>query len=139
MLFRSQTSVAVVRSGEGPAALARVAEDVELPLVDLTWSGGAACAVVPLLNLPDWRERRARAVREVPSLEIDEGAALVSVVGSELGGAALGAFLRVVSDAGAAPLTVSAGPLRVAAAISRDRLDDVQRALHARFVAASAP
>ena len=125
-----QGSVVVLRAPDGPTAIACAARDLELPVVDLAWSGGAASCVVPLLNLPDWEKRRAR----LGAFEIEDQRALVSVVGSDLGGESVASFLDVLESVGASPRTLAAGPLRIGAAIGADKLADAQRALHARFV-----
>jgi aspartate kinase len=120
--------VAVLRAPEGVARLAELAGDRHLPLLDIAWSGGAASAVMPLLNVPDWEARLDGA-----GLEVATGASLVSVVGSELD---LCAFSSVLDDVGAIPQTVAAGPLRIAATIPAEKLAAAERALHARFVRA---
>jgi aspartate kinase len=124
-------------------SLAEQAVALEVPLLDVAAWGGVACATIPLLNLPDWNTSRERLEAALEgSLSISEGLAMVSVVGDGLtavdaSGASLPRFLDALGP-GAAPRVV-AGPLRLSGLVPSDRLGDVQRALHERFVARSSP
>jgi len=125
--------VVVLRSPEPLRRLADVLVAHGVPTIDVAAAASGASALVPLLNLPDWTRCRAKLHADVRGLEVVEGAALVSVVGAELG-RALPRFLSVLEEAQIAPLAVTAGPLRLGAAVPSARLADAQRALHTAFV-----
>jgi aspartate kinase len=127
-----QDQVAVVRSRDALGRFVDLAAALSLPLCDVAWSGGVASAVLPLLNVPEWE--RTRAKLESAGMEIEDGHALVSVVGAELSTRALPRFMRALAEAGTSPATLFAGPLRVGAAIPSSALASAQRALHATFV-----
>jgi aspartate kinase len=112
------------------------ATKLELSVGDVVSTGADALVHVPLLNVPDW----ARCAREFDTLTsgsaVFEGPyAVVSVVGYGLTGAsgALGRALGVLQAAGADPVAMSAGPLRISATIPPSKLDAAQRALHEAF------
>lgn len=120
------------------AAFLDAASALELSVGDVVCAGDDAVVHVPLLNVPDW----SRCAREID--RVTKGAvaftgpyAVVSVVGYGLTGAsgALGRVLTVLGGRGAAPVSLTAGPLRISATIESTKLDDAQRALHAAFVA----
>ncbi len=119
---------------DAPHVLGSLA-DLDVPFVDATLT----TAAIPLLNLPDWDRRRAALESRVGArAKLEDGFAVASVVGDGLAGA-VGRFLAVLADHGCAPRTLVCGPLRVAAAIPAEKLGEVQRGLHARFVASGAP
>jgi len=103
-----------------------------LPAVDLTWTKKGATAVIPLLNVPDWDRARKKLVAS--GVEIDTGHALVSIVGADLGTAALPRFLDALESVKTSPHTLIAAPLRISATIPGAVLGPAQRALHAAFV-----
>jgi aspartate kinase len=110
---------------------------LELSAGDAVCAGDDAFVHVPLLNVPDW----SRCAREIDRLTSGAATfsgphAVVSVVGYGLTGAsgALGNVLRVLEGAGAPPIALTAGPLRISATIDPAKLDDAQRALHLAFV-----
>jgi len=105
---------------------------MHLPMIDMAWSKSGATAVVPLLNVPDWD--RARKKQSAAGVEIDSGHALVSIVGADLGAAALPRFLDALESVKTVPSTLTAGPLRIGATIAGAALAPAQRALHAAFV-----
>ncbi len=116
-------------------ALAELAASLEVALLDVGAWGHEACASIPLLNLPDWSRKRARLEAELGGgATIEEGVAMVSVVGDGLtaSAASLPRFLDAVGAMGHG--RVVAGPLRMSALVPSDRLDDAQRAIHAAFV-----
>ncbi|MBX3203137.1 MAG: hypothetical protein KF894_33745, partial [Labilithrix sp.] len=122
-------------AGLGP--LLAAAARLELAVGDVVCSGEVASAHLPLLNVPDW----ARCAREIDRLTggavtLEGPYAIVSVVGYGLTGVsgALGKALAVLDGAGAAPVLLSAGPLRISATIEASKLADAERALHAAFV-----
>jgi aspartate kinase len=127
-------------------ALAEHAAALELPLLDVGAWGKEACAVLPLLNVPDWAARRAKLQAAVGGgLVLEEGLAMVSVVGDGLttSGASLPRFLDalvfegdlLVEGEARVPRRVVGGPLRLSALLPSARLDDAQRRIHAGFVA----
>src|SRR6185312_622589 len=119
---------------DAPHVLAALGE-LDVPFVDAT----SRTAAVPLLNLPDWERRRAALESRVAGrATLEEGFAIASVVGDGLAGA-VGRFLAALGEHGCEPRTLSAGPLRIAAAVPAAKLGDVQRALHAAFVASRPP
>ncbi len=104
----------------------------DLPLVDLAMTGDVATGHIPLLNVPDWSERRRGLAR--PGVVLEEGRGIVSVVGDDLmpGGASrLEDTLRTANIPCAA---VFAGPLRVAGVVAESDVDRAQRALHDALV-----
>jgi len=76
-------------------------------------------------------------VAELPSLELVEGAAVVSVVGDGLSATSepLARFLGALHRVGAAPLLAVATPLRLGAVVEEARAAAAQRELHRAFVA----
>jgi aspartate kinase len=120
------------------ARLLATAGELELTLGDVVSAGDHALVHVPLANVPDW-QRCAREIERALGADVSIVGrhAVASVVGYGLTGAsgALARVLATLEGAGAAPVCVSAGPLRISATIPEDRLDAAQRALHAAFVA----
>jgi aspartate kinase len=116
-------------------ALAELAAELELPLLDVGAWGDHACASIPLLNVPDWSRQRARLEAALEgSAKLDEGAAMVSVVGDGLTASAA-SLPRFLDAVGAGLLgRVVAGPLRMSALVPSEQLESVQRPLHAAFV-----
>jgi len=124
-------------SMEGLPRLLEVTSRLELAVGDVVSTKDSAFVHVPLMNVPDW----TRCAREIDRSTAGAVAflgtyAVVSVVGYGLTGAsgALGEVLTVLDRAGATPLALAAGPLRISATIESDKLDDAQRALHTAFV-----
>jgi aspartate kinase len=132
------SNVMLARTSTGSlAAVLDSATKLELSVGDVVSAGDEAFVHVPLLNVPDW----SRCAREIDRLTAGATAftgphAVVSVVGYGLTGAsgALARVLGVLEGAGARPVALTAGPLRISATIEPARLDDAQRALHAAFV-----
>ena len=101
---------------------------------DACFSGGDASCAIPLLNLPDWEDKRRALQNEMAGdLTLSEGKAIVSVVGSGLG-SELGRVLSILNEQNVTPLALFSSPLRISATIEAGRLADAQRALHAAFV-----
>jgi aspartate kinase len=123
------------KATELDALLAELA-GTKLPIKDLTLSDRGASFVVPLLNTPDFRGLAQRLYVSAPSLVLEEGVAVVSIVGDGLAGSVepLMRFRAALADAGAAPRMTMATPLRIGAVIDEERRDEAQRALHAAFV-----
>ena len=115
----------------GAAAAANVA------FKDLSVGSRGASAVISLLNVPDWAGVKRQLLAAIPSLDLVESVAVVSVVGDGLAGSPepLRRFLAALRGIDAAPLSLLAGPLRLGAVIAASRAGEAQRALHAAFVA----
>jgi aspartate kinase len=117
---------------------AELASQLGVPLIDVTASAESdvAHAAIPLLNVPDWNQKRAALEEQMArALVLTPGQAIVSVVGDGLTtGLALPRFLATLDEASAPALSLSAGALRIGATIPSSRLDAVQRALHSAFV-----
>ena len=111
------------------AATFDVLTELELPIYDAGANAGAASAVLPLLNVPDWDKRRAVLSEKVRGARITEGLSVVSVVGDGLGphaAAALRAF-------GAGVRVFHGGPLRLSGVVEQAEVPSIVRALHAQF------
>lgn len=122
--------------GRDLRALAEVAAQLDLPLMDVAASGDVATCALPLLNVPDWGRCRARLEDKLRGATLAAGCAVVSVVGDGLTSSAraLPRFLAVLDEASIGLRALHAGPLRIAATIDGSRLAEAQRALHAAFV-----
>ena len=114
----------------------QAAHRLGIEVLDACFSGGDASCAIPLLNLPDWPDKRRALESEMGAeLTLHEGKAIASIVGSGLG-TEIGRVLSVLSEQGIAPDALFSSPLRISATIASDKLADAQRALHAAFVAA---
>ena len=122
----------------GLDALLRVAEAARVSFKDLSAGDHGASMILPLLNVPDWAGARRQLTAALPSLDLREGVAVVSVVGDGFAATPepLVRFVAALREASIAPLQITAGPLRLGAVIDASRSADAQRALHAAFVAA---
>jgi aspartate kinase len=116
--------------------LLRAAAGANVAFKDLAFGARGGSAVISLLNVPDWAGAKKQLLGAVPSLDLVEKVAVASVVGDGLAGTPepLRRFLGALKDAGATPIAVTAGPLRLGAVIEESRAGDAQRALHAAFV-----
>jgi aspartate kinase len=110
---------------------------LDVPLLDLTMCGERSALIVPLLNVPDWERKRAELTARVgDKLALVGGVGLVSIVGDGLGTpSTVARFTSILAERGAASRALHAGPLRIGAVVPSDKLADLQRALHAAFVA----
>jgi aspartate kinase len=117
-------------------ALLSVAEQARLPFKDLAFGPSGGYAVLPLLNVPDWPSAKRALLAALPSITLQEGVAVVSVVGDGLGATSkpLSRFLSALKSASAAPSQTIATALRLSAVIDAERSVAAQRALHAEFV-----
>ena len=116
--------------------LAQAAHRLGIEVLDACFSGGDASCAIPLLNLPDWPEKKRALESEMGSeLVLHEGRAIASIVGSGLG-TEIGRVLSILSEQGIAPDALFSSPLRISATIDSEKLAAAQRALHAAFVAA---
>ncbi|MGK4000697.1 aspartate kinase [Sorangium sp. So ce1024] len=117
-------------------ALLRAAGELGVSFRDLSFGPGGGAFVVPLLNMPDWQGARRQLTALLPSLELVEGLASVSVVGDGLTATAdpLTRFLDVLERAGIVPRFTVAGPLRLGALVDAADAAAAQRLLHASFV-----
>ena len=118
-------------------ALLTAAAAVNVAFKDLSVGSRGASAVISLLNVPDWAGAKRHLLAAIPALELLEDVAVVSVVGDGLAGSLepLMRFLAALRGIDAAPLSVTAGALRLGAVIDAKRAGEAQRALHAAFVA----
>ncbi|WP_438038614.1 aspartate kinase [Sorangium sp. So ce128] len=114
----------------------RVAGELGLGFRDLSFGHGGGAFVIPLLNVPEWQGARRKLAALLPSLELVEGLAAVSVVGDGLSATAepLARFVEVLGRAGIAPRFTVAGPLRLGALVDAADVAAAQRLLHASFV-----
>ncbi|MEP7120641.1 MAG: aspartate kinase [Byssovorax sp.] len=117
--------------------LLAAAAGVNVAFKDLSVGSRGASAVISLLNVPDWAGAKKQLLAAIPTLDLVESVAVVSVVGDGLAGSPepLRRFLVALRGIDAAPLSVLAGPLRLGAVIAAERAGEAQRALHAAFVA----
>jgi aspartate kinase len=131
-------NVAVFRlSRAAVTAFVDAAAALEIPLGETVVANDESWIHIPLLNVPDF----ARCAKELDqrlggAAKMIGTHAVVSVVGHGLLGTcgALGKTLAILAKLGAAPITFSAGPLRISATIREDKLADAERALHEAFV-----
>jgi aspartate kinase len=114
----------------------RAAGELGLGFRDLSFGHGGGAFVIPLLNVPEWQGARRKLAALLPSLELVEGLAAVSVVGDGLSATAepLARFVEVLARAGIAPRFTIAGPLRLGALVDAADVAAAQRLLHASFV-----
>ncbi len=111
-----------------------VAAKLGIDVVDACFSGGDASCAIPLLNVPDWEEKRRALLEEMGShVVLRDGKAIASVVGSGLG-SELGRVLAILAEQKISPDALFSSPLRISATIDSNRLADAQRALHSAFV-----
>lgn len=116
------------------ARMSAVASKLGIDVVDACFSGGDASCAIPLLNMPDWEEKRRALLEEMGShITLHDGKAIASVVGSGLG-SELGRVLAILAEQRISPNALFSSPLRISATIDSSRLADAQRALHAAFV-----
>jgi aspartate kinase len=116
--------------------LLRSAEAARVAFKDLSVGARGGAFLIPLLNVPDWRAAKRRLLADLPSLDLVEGAASVSVVGDGLAATSepLSRFLSALRSEGAAPHLTTATPLRLSAVINAAHAEAAQRALHKAFV-----
>lgn len=117
--------------------LLRAFTDRHVSFKDLSLGVHGGSMVIPLLNVPDWGAARRQLGAAFPSLELDEGVAVVSVVGDGLAATPepLRRFLRSLGGEGIATYSLVGGPLRLSAVIDGARAGEAQRVLHAAFIA----
>ncbi|WP_437924754.1 aspartate kinase [Sorangium sp. So ce291] len=117
-------------------ALLRAASELGVSFRDLSFGPGGGAFAIPLLNVPDWQGAKRQLAALLPSLELVEGLASVSVVGDGLTATSepLARFAEVLQQAGIAPRFTVAGPLRLGALVDAAEAAPAQRLLHASFV-----
>ncbi|WP_437686587.1 aspartate kinase [Sorangium sp. So ce176] len=117
-------------------ALVRAAGELGVSFRDLSLGPGGGAFVLPLLNVPDWQGAKRQLTALLPSLELIEGLASVSVVGDGLTATAepLARFTEVLERSSIAPRFLVAGPLRLGALVDAADAAPAQRLLHASFV-----
>jgi len=114
--------------------IAAAASRLGIDIVDASFSGDDASCAIPLLNLPDWEDKRRSLLEDMGALvTLHDGKAIVSVVGSGLGNE-LGHVLAILAEQKISPDALFSSPLRVSVTLDADRLADAQRALHTAFV-----
>jgi aspartate kinase len=114
--------------------MSALASKLGIDVVDACFSGGDASCAIPLLNMPDWEEKRRALLDEMGShVTLHDGKAIASVVGSGLGNE-LGRVLAILAEEKISPDALFSSPLRISVTIDSARLADAQRALHAAFV-----
>jgi aspartate kinase len=119
-------------------AASRAALDASgLGFKDLVMHDGGGQVLIPLLNIPSPDAARRALEGALPSATIHEGVATVSVVGDGLanGPEPLRRFVGALERAGAKPVGLMAGPLRLGAVVNAEQLAPAQRALHEELVA----
>ncbi len=126
-----------VALAEGPsldAFLAR-ADELGLPFVDVHVGRHGTSATIPLLNLPDWSERRLELARVLGAASLEDDLALVSVVGDGLLGAGgLTRFAEALAGARVDVRSRSGHALRLSALVPRASRAAAERALHSAFL-----
>lgn len=127
------------RMSELAVAMAGLRE-LDVPLRDLTLTERGGSFVVPLNNVPEWERTRER-MRSLPGLRdirIEQGAAVVSVVGAGLTETAepLHRMIGALESAGIRARELGASPLRLRAVVDGASAAPAQRALHAEFLQA---
>ncbi|WP_437631263.1 aspartate kinase [Sorangium sp. So ce854] len=134
----AEANVVLARAPQGLRldALLRVAAELGVSFRDLSFGPSGGAFVLPLLNVPDWQGARRQLTALLPSLELVEGLASVSVVGDGLTATAdpLARFLDVLERSGIVPRFTVAGPLRLGALVDAAEAAAAQRVLHASFV-----
>lgn len=109
------------------------AGELEMPLMDLSCAGARGSCGVPLANVPDWQRCRDLLAR-VPGFEVVGSMGVASVVGQGLDARSLARLFGCLRKVGVAPVSVTAGPLRMSALVPSPALAEVQRELHREFV-----
>ena len=139
-----EANAALLRlDGAEPIDVLKTAEslrELDVPLRDVTLTGRGGSFVVPLSNVPEWDRKRAR-MAELPGLRdvaVEQGVAVVSVVGAGLTETAepLHRMVLALHTAGVRARGFGASPLRLHAVVDGASSGDAQRALHAEFLRA---
>ncbi|MCU0681769.1 MAG: aspartate kinase [Polyangiaceae bacterium] len=124
-----------VRGGDALGRVVHAAAAGRVPLRDLHWSDDGGAFVVPLLNVPDWRDAEARLrAAGGDHLTLETGLASTAVVGGGLSteGEPLARFARTVAEV--APFRhLVATPLRLSALVDATHAPDLERRLHRDF------
>jgi aspartate kinase len=136
VVAESSVAYAVLRDVSELDSLFAELASAKLPIKDLALSDRGASFVVPLLNTPDFRDIARRLRLCAPSLVLEQGVAVVSVVGDGLAASVepLVRFRAALAAVGAAARMTTATPLRIGAVIDGAHRDEAQRALHAAFI-----
>lgn len=123
--------------GSDVAAVLSGLAEVGLTFKDLSQSPRGGSALVPLLNVPSPDASTRALAQRLPDTTITENVSSVSVVGDGLADSArhLEAFISALGSAGAKPLAIVGGPLRLTGVVTGDAVASAQRAIHAAFVA----
>jgi aspartate kinase len=136
----AESNIVYVALGPSDARRAAAAlVGVELPFKDLAVGPAGGSVIVPLLSVPDAAAAVAALTSAFPESTIHTDLATVSVVGDGLAASAdlLARLTAALDAAGAAPIGLVAGPLRLTAVVPRSSLEAAQRAAHGVFVASA--
>jgi aspartate kinase len=113
-------------------ALLGACAEAELVLRDSTLNAGALMVTLPLAGVPSVDAALSALEARVPGLEVTRGIGSVSLVGVGTGSEPE-QLARFLSDLSAAPLGLTAGPLRITALLPEPDLGRAELALHARL------
>ena len=125
-----QTNVALLSLDRRALAdLCGSAERLTLSLGECSLGPERAIVTVPLANVPNWPEVRARLQAATPDLEVREDLGVVSLVGVDVGSrpAVVAQALALLS---APSEWMASSPLRLSVAIARSELEGVARSWH---------
>jgi len=119
------------KSVEAFAFAAQTLGSAAVPMRDVQMSGALGTMTLATSLTPDWSAIREFLVAR-PDIALDENLASASVVGLDAVG--LGGVLEVAQELNVSVNAMSANALRVSLVVSELRVDELVRALHARFV-----
>ena len=119
-------------------ALLGAAAEAGVAFKDFSVGPAGGTALVSLLNVPDWAAARRTLLAAVPSLEVTDGLAVVSVVGDGFGATVepLTRFVAALRGEGVVPRALVGTPLRLSAVVDAADAVRAQPALHRAFVTA---
>lgn len=115
-----------------PRFLGALAEQ-ETPVLDLHVSETQATCVVPLLNVPDWSDLRAK-ILGIPGVVCTEDKSYLSIVGQGMSTAVLQRLIAHAAKESIALTGISLSPLRLSCLVDAKQLAEAQRVVHSLFV-----
>src|SRR5262249_1946804 len=126
-----------IEDGANADGMLRAMGDARIAFKDFTIGARGGSMIIPLLNVPDWASAKKTLLAAVPTIDLTERIAVVSVVGDGFAATTepLTRFLAALKDAGITPALTYASPLRLSATVDGARSADAERTLHAAFVA----